>query len=183
MREPTIARNYADALLSLARKAGDLPGWGRMIAEVATAMQQDVRLRRFLEAPQIDAESKKAVLRKAYQDRAPRLFVRFLEKLVDNRRQMLLPAIATEYHTLLDQALGRVHAMVTVARPLDAAGTAALAQQLGRALGTEVVPTVVVNPAILGGLVVRVGDTVMDGSVRRRLATLRGRMLGGTGVR
>lgn len=183
MREPTIARNYAEALLELARKAGDLTGWGRMIAEVASAMQQDVRLRRFLEAPQIDAASKKAVLRKAYQDRAPRLFVRFLEKLVDNRRQMMLPAVATEYHTLLDEALGRVHAQVTVARPLDDAGRAALAQQLGRALGTEVVPTVVVNPQILGGLVVRVGDTVMDGSVRRRLAKLRRGMLAGTGVR
>ena len=56
MRETTIARNYAEALLALARKAGDLQAWGRLIDDVAAAMERDERLRRFLEAPQISAE-------------------------------------------------------------------------------------------------------------------------------
>ena len=180
MREPTIARNYAEALLALARKAGDLPGWGRMIADVAAGIESDVRLQRFLEAPQVSAERKNAILGKAYEDRVPRLFLRFLQKLVSNRRQMLIPAIATAYHDLVDTAEGRVHARVTVARPLDDAGRTAVAGQLSRALGKTVVPHVVVNPDILGGIVVRVGDTVIDGSVRRRLATLRSRMMAGT---
>lgn len=179
MREPTIARNYAEALLALARKAGDLAGWGRMIADVAAGVEQDVRLRRFLEAPQVSAERKNAILAQAFQDRVPRHFLRFLQKLIENRRQMLIPAIATAYHDLVDTAEGRVHARVTVARPLDAAGEASLAAQLTRTLGMTVVPHVTVNPDILGGIVVRVGDTVIDGSVRRRLATLRTRMLGG----
>ena len=179
MREPTIARNYAEALLALARKADDLPGWGRMIADVASGIEQDVRLRRFLEAPQVSAERKNAILAQAFEDRVPRLFLRFLQKLVLNRRQMLIPAIATQYHDLVDTAEGRVHARVTVARALDAAGEASLAAQLSRTLGKTVVPHVTVNPEILGGVVVRVGDTVIDGSVRRRLATLRSRMLGG----
>lgn len=177
MREPTIARNYAEALLALARKANDLPGWGRMISDVANAVEQDERLRRFLEAPQIAAEQKNEILGKAFQDRVPRLFLRFLQKLVDNRRQMLIPLIAREYHQLVDEVEGRVHAQVTVARPVDDAGRDAIAAQLSRALGKTVVPHVAVNPAILGGLVVRVGDTVMDGSVRRRLSMLRGRLL------
>jgi F-type H+-transporting ATPase subunit delta len=180
MREPTIARNYAEALLALARKADDLAGWGRMIADVASGIEQDVRLRRFLEAPQVSAERKNAILAQAFEDRVPRLFLRFLQKLVLNRRQMLIPAIATEYHHLVDTAEGRVHARVTVARALDAAGEASLAAQLSRTLGMTVVPHVTVNPDILGGVVVRIGDTVIDGSVRRRLAKLRGRMLGST---
>lgn len=180
MREPTIARNYAEALLALARKADDLAGWGRMITDVASGIEQDVRLRRFLEAPQVSAERKNAILAKAFEDRVPRLFLRFLQKLVLNRRQMLIPAIATQYHDLVDTAEGRVHARVTVARALDEAGQAALAAQLSRTLGKTVVPHVTVNPEILGGVVVRVGDTVIDGSVRRRLTTLRTRMLGGT---
>ncbi|HEU4630605.1 MAG TPA: F0F1 ATP synthase subunit delta [Gemmatimonadaceae bacterium] len=179
MREPTIARNYAEALLALARKANDLPGWGRMISDVANAVEGDERLRRFLEAPQVSAERKNEILGRAFQDRVPRLFLRFLQKLVDNRRQMLIPAIATQYHQLVDAVEGRVHAQVTVARPVDEAGRAAIAAQLGRALGKTVVPHVAVNPAILGGVVVRVGDTVMDGSVRRRLSMLRGRLVGG----
>ncbi len=177
MREPTIARNYAEALLALARKADDLPGWGRMISDVAAGIEQDVRLRRFLEAPQVDAERKKEILARAFQDRVPRLFLRFLQKLVDNRRQMLIPAIAIEYHHLVDQVEGRVHAQVTVARPVDDATRDAIGRELGRALGKTVVPHVTVNPAILGGVVVRVGDTVMDGSVRRRLAHLKNQLV------
>ena len=178
MREPTIARNYAEALLALARKAQDLPGWGRMLGDVASAVETDVRLRRFLEAPQIDATKKKEILERAFQDRVPRLFLRFLQKLVDNRRQMLIPAIATEYHHLVDEVEGRVHAQVTVARPVDDATREAIGRELGRALGKSVVPHVSVNPAILGGVIVRVGDTVMDGSVRRRLSVLRARLVG-----
>lgn len=179
MRDTTIARNYAEALLALARKAGDLPGWGRMIGDVAAAIDRDVRLRRFLEAPQVSAQRKNEILGRAFADRVPTLFLRFLQKLVSNRRQLLIPVIATEYLALVDEIEGRVHAQVTVARALDAAGEAAIATQLSRTIGKTVVPHVTVDPAILGGIVVRVGDTVMDGSVRRRLGTLRTRLLAG----
>jgi F-type H+-transporting ATPase subunit delta len=179
MRDSTIARNYAEALLALARKAGDLAGWGRLVSDVAQAIESDVRLRRFLEAPQIPADAKKSVLEKALGGQSPRMFVLFLQKLVDNRRQNLIPAIATEYHNLVDEAEGRVHARVTVSRAVDTAGENAIARELSRALGKTVVPHVTVDPAILGGVIVKVGDTVMDGSVRRRLAVLRGRLLPG----
>ena len=181
MRDSTIARNYAEALLSLARKAGDLPAWGRMIDEVASAVERDDRLRRFLEAPQISADQKNAVLSKAYEDRAPRLFLRFLQRLVTNRRQMLIPEIANEYRDLVDEAEGRVHAQVTLATPVDDEQHASIARHLTHTFGRPVVPQVRVNPNILGGIIVRVGDRVMDGSVRRRLGILRNRMLSRAG--
>ena len=177
MRDTTIARNYADALLTLARKAEDPAGWGKMLADVATAMGSDVTLRRFLESPKIEAAQKKEIIRKALQDRAPRLLVRYLETLIGNRRQMLIPAISTEYFNLLDELEGRIHADVTVAKTPSDEETASIAASLSRTLGKTVVPHLRVDPAILGGVVVRVGDTVMDGSVRKRLATLKRRML------
>ena len=181
MRETTIARNYAEALLSLARKADDLQAWGRLIDDVASAMERDERLRNFLEAPQISAEQKNAVLQKAFEDRAPRLFLRYLQQLVKNRRQMLIPEIANEYRDLVDEVEGRVHAQVTLASPIDEDGKAAIARQLTHTFGRTVVPQVRINPNILGGIIVRVGDRVMDGSVRKRLGILRGRMLARTG--
>ena len=181
MRDTTIARNYAEALLALARKAGDLQAWGRLIDDVASAMERDERLRNFLEAPQISSDQKNAVLSKAYEDRAPRLFLRYLQRLVKNRRQMLIPQIANEYRDLVDEAEGRVHAQVTLARPVDEEQRAAIAHQLTQKFGRPVVPQVRVNPNILGGIIVRVGDRVMDGSVRRRLGVLRGRMLARAG--
>lgn len=179
MREPTIARNYAEVLVSLARKANDLEGWGRMLHDVAVAARKGGALHQFLETPRISADDKNAVLGRAFQDRMPRLFVKFLQTLVKNRRQMMIPAIAEEYSALVDTEVGRVHAHVTVSAEMDAAGQALIAKELSRALGKTVVPHLTVDPSILGGLVVRVGDTVMDGSVRRRLAALRSRMMTG----
>jgi F-type H+-transporting ATPase subunit delta len=177
VRDTTIAHNYAETLLALARKAEDLDGFGQMITEVAEAIERDPRLKRFLEAPQIAADQKNEILSKAFADRLPRVLVRFLQALVRNRRQMLIPEIALEYRNLIDEASGRLHAQVTVSREPSDADRAQLAEQLSTTMGRRVVPHIVVNPEIIGGLVVRVGDRVMDGSVRRRLATLRGRLL------
>lgn len=179
MREPTIARNYAETLLELAQRGGDLRGWGEMIDNIANAMESDRRLRVFLESPRVSAQKKNEIFQKAYAGSLPRTFVRFLQALVTHRRQMLIPVISHEYHDLVDQVEGRVHASVSVARPADDHDRELVRSQLSRALGKDVVPHFHVNPSILGGVIVRVGDTVLDGSVRRRMATLRARMVGG----
>ena len=179
MRGTTIARNYAEALLALARKAGDLAGWGNAISGLANAMQSDQRLANFMATPQVAAAEKKRVIAKAFGTQLPPLFVRFVHKLIDNRRQLLLPVIAAEYSALVDESEGRVHAHVTVARETSVADQAAIASKLSAKLGKTVVPHLHINPDILGGVVVRVGDTVMDGSVRKRLTTLRNRLVAG----
>lgn len=177
MRETIIARNYAETLLELARRVGDLQGFGEAADSIADAMQRDRTLHLFLESPRFSAHQKNQVIGRAFEGQLPPLFVRFLQALITHRRQMLLPEIAREYHDLLDAAEGRLHATVTVAREPGDGERGAIAKELSRAYGKEVVPHFAVNPAILGGVVVRVGDTVLDGSVRRRLALLRGRML------
>jgi F-type H+-transporting ATPase subunit delta len=177
MREPTIARNYAETLVSLAQKAGDLAGWGAMISDVASALERDETLQLFLNSPRISAERKNQVLARAFQDRLPRLFVRFLQAVISHRRQALIPQIAIEYANIVDQLENRVHAQVTVAREPDPATQATIVAGVSRALGKTVVPHYRVRPDILGGIIVRVGDTVMDGSVRRRLASLRAQLV------
>jgi len=178
MRDPTIARNYAEALVSLAQRANDLDGWGETITEVADAVEGDPRLANFLASPKVSANEKIEIIRRAFQDRLPRLFVRFLAAVIANRRQRLIPEIAIEYGLLVDELQGRVHARVTVAREPDERLRASVEKQLGTITGMRVVPHFVVKPEILGGMIARMGDTVMDGSLARRLETLRGRMLG-----
>lgn len=177
MRDSTIARNYADALFALASRAGDLDGWGGLISGLSDAVNENERLRNFLAAPQVAAVDKKRVVEKAFTGKLPQPMMRFVQKLIENRRQMLLPQIAVEYANLVDERAGRVHAQVTLSREVSEADRAAIASQLSARLGKVVVPHVSVNPAILGGVIVRIGDRVMDGSVRRRLSTLRGRLL------
>ena len=179
MRDTTIARNYAETLLVLARKAGNLRGWGAMIADVARAMETNATLRLFLESPRVPEQTKIDVLGTALQDRMPRLMVRFLQALVKNRRQMLIPEIALEYSDLVDAVEGRMHARVTVPMEQTEAETKAISKHLSRMFGKDVVPHITVDPAILGGIIVHAGDTVLDGSVRKRLASLKRRMLVG----
>jgi len=179
MRDVTIARNYAEVLLALAQRAGDPAAWGVMMRDVADAVRQDDRLRLFLNTPQVPAETKSDIIAAAFRDRYPQTFVRFLQSLISHRRQALIPEIAAEYVSLLDAVEGRVRADVTVARPLDGASRKRLAEELTRAMGhgRKVVPNVRVDRSVLGGVIVRIGDTVADGSVRARLALLRRRLV------
>ena len=172
----TVARNYAEALLMLARKAEDPAGWGNMLRQVANAIESDATLRHFLNSPRIAGEAKTSVLTKALSDRVPRLFMRFIQMLVQNRRQSIIPRIAEEYETLLDESLNIVHARVTVAKPLSEDEGKALADRLSTTIGRQVVPHIEVQPAILGGVIVRLGDVVMDGSLRRKLQGMKRRM-------
>jgi F-type H+-transporting ATPase subunit delta len=177
MNDATIGRNYAETLLTLSKKEGKQEEWGDLIAAIGVAMEEDRTLKSFLESPKLAASQKIEILSRALGKRVPPVFLRFLETVISKRRQMLIPVIAAEYRALIDESEGRVHANVTVAREPAGPEKDALARQLSRVLGKRVVPHITLNPAILGGLIVKIGDTVMDGSVRRRLATLRSRML------
>ena len=179
MRDTTIARNYAETLLVLATRAEDLRGWGKMLTDVSSAMRENPTLRLFLESPRVSTAKKSEVIGKAFTDRMPRLMLRYIQTIVLHRRQMLIPEIAEEYLNLVDAAEGRIHARVTVATETDHAGRDAIASHLSRMFGKDVVPHLTVDPSIMGGVVVHVGDTVLDGSVKKRLAALRRKMLTG----
>ena len=177
MNAERIGRNYAEALLTLARKSDEVEEWGGLIDAISTGMREDQTLKTFLESPKLSAAHKIEILEKALGRRVPAVFLRFIETVINKRRQMLIPEIASEFRMLIDESENRLHANVTVAREPSEPETDALARQLSRLFGKRVVPHISLNPAILGGVIVKVGDTVMDGSVRRRLATLRQRML------
>jgi F-type H+-transporting ATPase subunit delta len=178
MQSNAISRNYAEALLTLATTHNGRDSYGAYINGLADVLERDETFKRFLAAPQVSEGKKNEVLGKALDGKAPALFVRFVQKMVTNRRQMLLGEVASEYNDLLDLQEGRVHARVTVSRALSDADREALTASLSKAIGKIVVPHIAVNPAILGGVIVRMGDTVMDGSVRRRLGVLRSSMSG-----
>jgi F-type H+-transporting ATPase subunit delta len=177
MNDERIGRNYAEALLTLAKQDDQQEEWGALIDAIAVAMREDRTLKTFLESPKVAASQKIEVLRSAFRKKAPPVFLRYLETVVSKRRQMLIPVIASEYRALIDESEDRVHVNVTVAREMAEPERDALSRQLGRLFGKRVVPHISLNPAILGGVIVKVGDTVMDGSVRRRLASLKHRML------
>lgn len=177
MRDETVARAYAETLFELADRHDALVSYGDGLETVARILDEDPKFRLFLETPRIDDEDKKAVVRQAFGASLPKHVLNFVLVTIDKRRQRLLRRIAGEYHALLDERMGREHVQVTVARPLDDPTRRVITDRLSTVLGKEAIPHVRVQPEILGGLVVRTGDTIYDGSVRRRLEGMRRRLL------
>ena len=177
MRDETVARNYAETLFELARRNESIQEYGDALGMVAGLLEDDSRFRTFVETPRIDDENKKDVIRKVFRDKAPKQVINFVLITIDKRRQTLLREISAEYLLLLDDHLGREHVEVTVARPLDDATENVVSERLSKMLGKQAIPHIRVKPEILGGLIVRTGDMIYDGSVRRRLEDLRRRLL------
>jgi F-type H+-transporting ATPase subunit delta len=180
VRAEIIARNYAETLLSLAERHGGAEGleaFGQAADALAALVQGDPRMKQFLETPRVTPDQKKAALQQALGGRAPDMFVRFVMVLTDKRRQALLPEIAAAFRALVDERMGRVRVQVTISHAPDAALQAEIGNTLADRLGKTVIPTFTVDPELLGGMVVRVGDQILDGSVRTRAAQLRRRLL------
>lgn len=176
MRDTSIARNYAEAALELAQREQGADVWGGFLHALADLVEREPVVRRFIAAPQVAEAAKAAVLTKAFGGSIPSRLLRFVLKVIANRRQLLFPMIAVEYDALRDIQEGRVHARVTVSRAISDADRDAMTAQLSKVLGKTVVPHTTVDAEILGGVIVRVGDRVMDGSVRRKLGALRAKL-------
>lgn len=181
MKSTTVARNYAQALLLAAEAHGmaAIEGYGQVLDAVAGAVQADERIAVALESPRVSKTVKAALLERALEEVAPAEFVRFLQAVVRRGRQGLLGEIAQQYHALVDVRLHRAHAGVTLLEEPDARLQNEVIERLSRAIGKEVRAHFRADRGILGGVVVRVGDRIYDGSVRRKLATLRRKLVTG----
>ena len=178
MRTETVARNYAEALFQLAERSGNTERYAELLDAIAAAVEQTPQVQAVLMSPRVPKPRKAKMLSGAVRG-APREFGLFLEAVVKRGRQLLLREIATEYLNLLDQKLDRVRAGVTVARTPDERLKRTIQELLSKQLGKQVIPAFTVDPEILGGTIVRVGERVLDGSVRRRITKLRRQLLAG----
>lgn len=176
MRSTTIARNYAEALFELGEANGHTDRFAELIDGVAGAVETTPEVQAVLMSPRVP-KSAKARLLSAAMKGTPRDFILFLQALVKRGRQRLLREIATAYEGLLDIKHNRVRAGVTLARPANEALQRDIQAALSRQLGKEVLATFHVDPEILGGTVVRVGERIHDGSIRRRVTKLRRALL------
>lgn len=179
MKAATIARNYAEALFAAGNAKGDVERYGAFLDAVAGAVNSDERIALALESPRVAKSVKAKLLEDALGEVAPAEVVRFLQATIRRGRQGLFAEIAREYQKLVDVKLNRVHAGVVLVDEPDTKLQQQVTERLAAALGKEVRAHFRSDPGILGGVVVRVGDRVYDGSVRRRLAVLKRRMLTG----
>lgn len=176
MRAETIARNYAEALFDLGEKSGRTDMYVELLDAVAAGIAAAPRVSAVLSSPRVTKAAKANLLSEALPG-APREFVLFLQAVVRRGRQGLFGAMSHELQGLVDLKLNRVRAAVTVARPADEALRQQIAARLTAVMGKQVLPHFHEDAGILGGVIVRVGDRVFDGSVRRRMTLLRRHLL------
>jgi F-type H+-transporting ATPase subunit delta len=172
----TIARNYAEALFELAEHAKRSAEFADLIDAVAGAIETTPKVQAVLMSPRVPKRDKARILAAALPN-APKEFVLFLQAVVKRGRQQLLRQISTEYVALLDLKLNRVRAGVTLARPADDSLRRTIQDALSQQLGKEVLASFSEDPEILGGAIVRIGERIHDGSVRRRMTKLRRALL------
>ena len=171
-----VARNYAETLLVLAEKADAVEPWAGMIDAVAEGIRLAPEAEAVLMSPRVTTGAKAQLLASALP-KAPKEFVRFLQAVVKRGRQGIFRQIADEYLKLVDVKLDRVRARVVLAREADGAEQQAIAKALTQALGKQAIATFATDESLLGGALVRVGDRVFDGSVKRRMLSLRRTLL------
>jgi F-type H+-transporting ATPase subunit delta len=177
MQHSIVARSYAEALFEVGERNGEHDAYAAAFGTLDALLGSDPRVRRFLATPNVQVAAKKDALRTALDGRVPARFLNFILMVLDRRRQALLGAMGTEYAALLDAKHGRMQVQVTLAHEPDEATRSAVATELTRIMGKQVVPHVRVDGELLGGLIARYEDRVLDLSLRRRLLGLRGRLL------
>jgi F-type H+-transporting ATPase subunit delta len=176
LRDPA-ARRYARAAFGLASERGELDAWERDLRSLATVLVSD-EAQAFVASRQVTREGKESFLQRTAGELRP-LVWNLVRLLNAKGRLALLPQIAEAFQELLDEAHGVAHAQVLTAVPLSDEDRQAMTRRLSELTGKQVTIHPHEAPEIIGGLVARIGDELIDGSTRSKLEALK-RQLAGT---
>jgi len=168
---------YANAVADIALAQGASEPAAKQLESFAAAYEESAELRTFLASPAVSVEAKHEVLEKiSNRLGASKIIRNFLFVIADHRRTQLIPEIVATFQQVLRQRQGMAEAEISSAVELTSAQKKELAATLARVTGKKIEPKYSLDPALLGGAVVRIGDTIYDGSLRSRLNEMRARL-------
>jgi F-type H+-transporting ATPase subunit delta len=177
-RRESAARRYAEAAFEVAMRDGTLESW-RSELDIASSVVGDERALDVLANPAIPGDRRATALGEMLGDRVSRPVHNLIQMMLKRGRIEELSRVAAEFRRLDDARQGITHATATSATDLTPDEVRALTARLEQSTGGRIALGVEVDPGLLGGLVVRVGDRLIDGSVRGRLERLRNQLLSG----
>ncbi len=179
MARPTVAaRRYAEAVLEIARRDGTFEAWLADLRQAATVVTQP-EISRVVNSPAVAHAARRAVLTGLLEPRISKLALNLVILLAMRGRLAILPTVAADFKLLLDRERGVVVANVTSAVRLEPSELEAIAARLREQTGSTIEVAAAVDPDLIGGLTVRLGDRLIDASVRGRLERLRDRLVAG----
>jgi len=171
MERTTLARPYAEAVFRLAREQKTLAGWSEML-QLASAVAADPQMTRLIDNPRIPRARFVDFFLDVCGKKLDKDGANFVRLLTENHRLALLPEIAALYEALRAEAETRVEAEVVSATAVSDAQLKTIAAALKKRLGRDVTLATRLDPSLVGGIVIRAGDLVIDGSVRGKLGAL-----------
>jgi len=176
MSNNLIARRYAGALYEEAEKVSALKAVDEDVSLIRESLDGAPELVRFFGSPVISRDKKSSTITALFESRIHKLTLNFLLLMVEKRREQLFPDVVRAYQSLRDHQMGMVQVTARVAKTVDDEEKEALVEILEARLGKKVRLDIQVDPSLVGGIVVKIGDTVYDGSFVNQLKSLRARL-------
>jgi F-type H+-transporting ATPase subunit delta len=177
----TTALTYAQALLDLAKERNIAEAVGTELESLAEAVRNDPALKLFLIDPSISTEKRADAFQKAFAGQINPLLINFMGVLNLKNRLGLVGQISDAYQTLLDELFGKIEVDVTVAHKLEPDELQLVQQKVSQALGKSAVVHQYVDESIIGGLLLRVQDRLIDASVKYQLQAIKEQLLAARG--
>jgi len=171
-----IAGTYAQSLLELAEQSGIIDAVETDLEMVASLLTREPSFQAFLASPYFAEQTKRDLIRKVLSESLNRTTLNFLSVVIDHNRGGLLPGMIDRYKQLYRAYRGYRTVSAVVAQPLREDQAARLSQDLAAAMNAKVDLEVRVDPSIIGGVIFRYGDKMLDNSIRGRLARTVGRI-------
>lgn len=173
-----LARKYSKAIFEIAQEENKLEAYGKELETVRKDLFRTAEVRSFFQNPQVQPEAKKELLKKCFQGELSAVVYNFLMLLVDKRRIGIFEAIEEDFRNLSNQAQGIVIADITTAKAMGKNQQEKLRNKLAAVTGKKITLRLHENKDIIGGVVVKIGDKRIDGSVTGRLEGLKRELLG-----
>ena len=182
MKDVRVAKRYAGALFAVAERNGILDAVASDLTLISRFLAEVPYLRAIIMQPLVSDSRKNAVADDAFGDRVTAASLNFLKLLIRKRREELIEECTREFRTLMAEHTNTADAEASTAVPLTPDQTERLTQSLQKLTGKTIRLTTQVDASLVGGVVVRIGDTVMDGSVRGKLERLERQLSGANSV-
>jgi ATP synthase, F1 delta subunit len=172
-----IARVYASSLVELGQEKKILPDIEEEIRFIAGMITENKDFRKFLVSPGITKDAKKDFIEKIFKGKLSDYIVNFLKVLIDNDRQVCIVEINEALADLLDDVNNRQRVTIITSVDLDSSMKSKLTTKLKDVLKKEIIFKEEIDPSILGGIIIKVGDTVIDGSLAKDLRNIKNNLL------
>jgi len=171
-RSSVVAKRYAKALFQIAQLNNSIAETQHQLKVVDEVIEKNAEIRKFLSFPNIETSKKIALIKGAFSDKISVNVLNTLEILITRGRHGIISDVYEAYMKLAGEALGQAHATVFTAKQLSADELTKVQVKFGAIVGKEIVVNQIVKPELLGGVQVRIGDRLYDGSLQGKLSRL-----------